>query len=109
MSALARVEVPAALWRKRRVRELSAQQAGHLVREFEADLLGTPSEPPRFAVVRPTSAVLDAAAQLVAAHGLRAYDGVQLASALAAEDSHFACFDSDLRVAAAAEGFELVP
>ena len=111
---LARVEVPAAFWRKQRLGELSADDARLLVAEFEADYYGTASEPPRFTSVATTDAILNQAAKLCASHGLRAYDAVQLSSALAVrladEDcAAFAAFDRSLRTAAAAEGFELVP
>ena len=114
ISAIARVEVPAALWRKARIGELSDADAALLTQQFEADLFGTGDEEPRFAVVALTPAVLDAATSALPAHGLRAYDAVQLASALTARDadpecSAFACFDSGLREAVAAAGFELVP
>ena len=79
-----------------------------LVRSFEADYVEG-----RFSVIAPTDDVLHSAAHVVSAHALRAYDAVQLASALAARDaepacSSFACFDDDLRRAAAAEGFDLL-
>jgi hypothetical protein len=58
--------------------------------------------------------VLIAAAREVAHHALRAYDAVQLASALAVREidprcTHFACFDVDLRRAASRAGFVLSP
>lgn len=114
VSAIARVEVPAALWRKERLGELDAAQAEVLVAAFEADFLGTADESPRYAVVAPGPAVLDSAAQLTAHHGLRAYDAIQLASGLAAagadpECEAFACFDDELRAAAARSGLALVP
>jgi hypothetical protein len=114
VAQLARVEVPAALWRKQRMGELSANDARLLTADFEADYFGTDSEPPRFAAVVATGSLLDDAARLCAAHGLRAYDAVQLSSALAvrlADEScrAFAAFDRSLRAAAAAEGFGLVP
>lgn len=114
VAQLARVEVPAALWRKQRMGELSAADAQLLTADFEADYFGTDLEPPRFAAVAVTGSLLDRAARLSAAHGLRAYDAVQLASALAVraadEDcTEFAAFDRTLRTAAAAEGFGLVP
>jgi len=49
VAQLARVEVPAALWRKQRMDELSAGDARLLTADFEADYFGTGSEPPRFA------------------------------------------------------------
>jgi len=114
IAQLARVEVPAALWRKQRLGELSAEDASLLAADFEADYFGADSEPPRFAPVATTAGILDEAARLCASHGLRAYDAVQLSSALAARQADesctaFAAFDRSLRRAAAAEGFDLVP
>lgn len=114
VAQLARVEVPAALWQKQRLGELSANDARLLTADFEADYFGSDSEPPRFAAVVATGGILDEAAGLCASRGLRAYDAVQLSSALAvrrADESctGFAAFDRSLRAAAAAEGFELVP
>jgi len=108
------VEVPAALWRKQRMGELSAGDARLLTADFEADYFGTDSEPPRFAAVVATGSLLDEAARLCASHGLRAYDAVQLSTALAVrrvDEScvEFAAFDRSLRTAAATEGFELMP
>ncbi len=109
VSALTRVEVPAALWRKHRAGELSGPAAGTLVRRFEADLLT-----PRFVAVATSVELLDLAATLTARHALRTYDAIQLASALimrgaSAAVEGFACFDVQLRDAAAVEGFTLVP
>lgn len=58
--------------------------------------------------------VLEEAARSVARHPLRAFDAVQLASALAARAvdpslTAFACFDATLANAARAEGFALRP
>lgn len=111
---LARVEVPAALWRKHRMKELSAADTAVLVAGFEADYFGTADDPALFLVITTTAAILDDAAQLVAIHGLRAYDAVQLASARAAarelpEGLAFAAYDDALRAAAARESFRLVP
>jgi predicted nucleic acid-binding protein len=109
VSHLARVEVPAALWRKQRMGELSAEDAQVLTSEFEADWFGTVEEPPRFAAVALAGRLLDQAAQLCASRGLRAYDAVQLSCAVAARAADesctsFAAFDGALRAAAAAEG-----
>lgn len=114
VSRVARVEVPGAIWRKRRIGDLVPDEAAGLVAQFEADYLGTDDEPPRFSVIDLTDAVLDGAAQLLATHALRAYAAMQLASALAArhadpECATFGCFDEPLREAAAVEGFALVP
>lgn len=114
VSQVARVEVPAALWRKQRLGDYAADVAQLLTAEFEADYFGTDHEPPRFAAVTVTNDVFDEAARLCAVHGLRAYDGVQLSCALAARGADadcttFAVFDNALRAAAAAEGFALIP
>lgn len=111
VSQLARVEVPAALWRKHRIGELPATDAAVLVSAFEADSFGTDEDPGRFSVIAVTAPILDCATLLVASHGLRADDAVQLASACAAgeatdEGVGFAAFDQRLRSAAAAEGLD---
>ena len=109
VSALARVEVPAALWRKHRVGELSSGDAATLTEAFEWDWYGAVA----FAIVRASDEVLADAARRAATHGLRAYDSVQLSTALVARAADrdlrwFACFDEHLAAAAAAEGFALV-
>lgn len=111
VSAIARVEVPAALWRKHRVGELSAEDSVLLAAEFAADWHEADG---KLMPVPVLGRVLEAAADLVARHGLRAYDGVQLACASAArwaepQIEDFLCFDADLRTAAAREGFQLLP
>lgn len=111
---LARVEVPAALWRKHRLGELGPEATRVLLDDFEADYFGTADELPRFAAVTVTGALLEVAALLCAAHGLRAYDAVQLSCALAARRADpgcvsFAAYDHTLRRAAAVEGFRLLP
>lgn len=112
VSAVARVEVPAAILRKQRLGELAPADADVLLGAFELDWFGDEG-PPRFAVVAVTHDVLEAAVAAVAAHALRAYDALQLASALVARDAEpdlsvFACFDRPLAAAAHAEGFALV-
>jgi predicted nucleic acid-binding protein len=109
VSQLARVEVPAALWRKHRLGELTATDTGVLVADFEADYFGDIDESPRFSVVAVTAAGVDAAAHLVGVHGLRAYDAMHLASALSVaavvpEGIDFLAYDGALTAAAAAEG-----
>lgn len=110
VSAIARVEVPAALWRKHRTGELSAEDSAVLTAEFAADWYD--AEGP-FAPVAVQARVLERAAALVATHGLRAYDSVQLACASAARDADpqvdaFLSFDAGLSSAAAREGFQLL-
>jgi uncharacterized protein len=114
VSAITRVEVPSALWRKARTGELDDSTASLLVSAFELDFHGDPTSEPRFTVLSLTEHVLLAAAREAAHHALRAYDAVQLASALAVREtdprcSHFACFDAELRRAASRESFTLVP
>ena len=114
VSQLARVEVPAALWRKHRLGELSLADTSVLVAAFEADYFGSEDAAERFVAIGATAPILDAAAQLAGIHGLRAYDSVQLASACSAlrtvpEGIRFAAFDQALRAAAAREGLQLLP
>lgn len=114
VSALARVEVAAAVWRKYRASQLSGQDAALLRAQFESDLIGASPASPSIDVVPATDAILRSAAEVTVMRALRAYDAVQLASAMAARAADpscatFACFDRDLREAAAAEGFRLMP
>jgi len=114
ISQIARVEVPAALWRKHRMGELSAADTTVLISAFEADYFGTVEDPERFLTIGTSAYILDSAAQLAGVHGLRAYDSVQLASACSAlrevpEGICFAAFDQTLCTAAAREGLELLP
>jgi predicted nucleic acid-binding protein len=114
VSELARVEVPAALWRKHRAGELAAPDATLLTSEFEADFFGTHDEEPRYTVVATVADVLEGAAALLPTHGLRAYDAIQLASAVAAREVDVSCgtfvaFDKTLCEAAAREGFTVLP
>ena len=114
VSALARVEVPAALWRKVRTGALAPAHAEQLVAAFEGDWYADPVTDRRLYAVPAAGEVLAAAARAAGVHGLRAYDAVQLASAAALREAGVvvdavACFDHDLRAAAAAEGFALLP
>jgi predicted nucleic acid-binding protein len=108
------VEVPAAIWRKTRTGELDDAIARILVSAFELDFHGGPDTDPRFTIVTPTETVLITAAHETARHALRAYDAVQLVSALTVRGvdprcDRFACFDAGLRRAASRAGFLLVP
>ncbi|WP_028935507.1 type II toxin-antitoxin system VapC family toxin [Pseudonocardia spinosispora] len=110
VAQVARVEVPAALWRKRRTGELFSEQAALLVAEFEADWFGVEESPRRFEVVRMTALIVEDAARLTGIHNLRAYDAVQLATARAVRTAdpdmvQVVVFDKTLRDAAAVEGF----
>lgn len=107
---LARVEVPAALWRKHRIGELSEVDAAVLAEGFEWDWLDSG----RFVVVAVTDEILESAARVLARHPLRAYGAVQLATALVARAADldldsFACFDEHLAAAARIEGFRVRP
>lgn len=110
-AAITRVEVASALWRKHRLGELEAADAHLLTAEFEADLAETNGH---IVMVATSPAVLASATELVARHGLRAYDAVQLSSAITARAQlrdldRFAAFDINLRAAASAERFGLIP
>lgn len=110
-SDLAAVEVPAALWRKHRIGQVSAADAQILCRRFLTDI--SPSSPASNAILIEVGRdILSAAIDLVARHPLRAYDAVQLASALAASRlvgrCRFGCFDKQLSDAAVAEGLVLL-
>ncbi len=114
VAQIARVEVPAAIWRKVRAGQLGSASATVLVADFEADFFGTGDARPRFASIALGAALLDDAALLSATRGLRAYDAVQLAAARVAAAADptcrsFTAFDRGLRTAAAAEGFVLIP
>ena len=114
IAQVARVEVPTALWRKQRMGELRAAEAQLLSAEFEADYFGADDDPARFAVVALSAEIFEDAARLCAVHGLRTYEAVQLATARAVRIADPSCtdiavFDTDLRTAAAIEGFGLIP
>jgi hypothetical protein len=50
VSAIARAEVPSALWRKARTGELEDAAASILVSAFELDFHGNPDTDPRFTI-----------------------------------------------------------
>jgi len=94
--------------------ELRAPQARALAVQFEGDYFGDGSDGPRFTVMALPDWILESAARLLPLHGLRAFDAIQLASAVAARSADpafdtIACFDEHLRNAASAEGFDLIP
>ncbi len=110
-SDLAAVEVPAAFWRKHRVGEISASDAQIMCQRFLADVSASSLER-NTVLMRVNEDILREAINLVARHPLRAYDAVQLASALAASrlmgGCTFGCFDRQLSTAAAIEGLPLL-
>lgn len=107
---IAIVELPAALYRKHRMGELSAHAARLLDRAFAAALDG---QAPGLDIhlVSTEVPLLRACADLVRRHPLRAYDAVQLGTALAASSvlggCSFGSFDVRLNEAAVAEGLPL--
>lgn len=110
VAEVSRVEVPAALHRKRRMRELDSETTDILIRQFEIDYHGTTDRPPRFVQVA-VHDVLERAAGLVGTHALRAYDAVQLAAALTVVELDasltFCAFDRGLARAARDEGLAI--
>lgn len=107
------MEVAAAIWRKHRIGELNLRDTTTLISAFQLDRTGTPDIPALFIAVAVVDPIIDRAAELTGIHGLRAYDAVQLASALAtrAADTRcdtFASFDQNLTQAAISEGFDSV-
>ena len=85
VSAVARVEVPSAFWRKARAREMDATDARILTTEFEVDWYGRPGVGSRFPLVAASSALM-------------ADD----------EPVGMACFDQRLCAAAEAEGLSVL-
>lgn len=113
VAQIARIEVPAALWRKHRMGELTSTEATLLVAQFEADWFGAEDNPRRFGVVRMTSLVIEDAAYLTRTHHLRAYDAVQMATARAVRTADpditmFVAYDKTLNEAARTNGFTTV-
>jgi predicted nucleic acid-binding protein len=70
------VEITSAITRRQRGGHLSSAQAGAMFGHFRRHLAQ------RYSILELTPALVDEAMRLVRAHGLRAYDAVQLASAL---------------------------
>lgn len=102
-----RVECESALMRRMRESAI-APQAADLARSRIATLLSGAD------AVAPTSGIRASAVDLVRRHLLRAADALQLAAALAWAEGQpagagFVCLDERLRLAAAQEGFTLLP
>ncbi len=114
ISTIAQVEVPAAMWRKHRLGEIQAVDAMLLCADFVADVNGEGASAPRFSVISLVDEIVSTAARLVAIHAIRAYDSVQLATAIvvrtiAIDAIGFVTFDRSLHTAAACEGFTSLP
>ncbi|MGH9270350.1 MAG: type II toxin-antitoxin system VapC family toxin, partial [Ilumatobacteraceae bacterium] len=113
VSDVARVEIPSALWRKHRRGEVDGDDLRELIARFEADWDGDRASEPAFTPISVSPVLLGSATRQVGRHGLRALDGIQLATALLAAQHlgsvQFACFDDQLRLAAQREGLTLIP
>ena len=112
VSALSRVEVTAAIWRKHRIGDLTADDARVLVDGFLADWAQAGDGTPEFIPVGVGPDVIGLAVRLCGVHGLRAYDSVQLGTAVLARHAEaaidtFLAADRALTRAAAAEGFSV--
>jgi uncharacterized protein len=104
-SRLAAVEVPSALARRAREGDLATADARRNARQMATDLAS-------FRLVELRPLVVDLGAALTWRHPLRAYDAVQLASALRLKSATglavtFWCADKVLRDAARAEGLRI--
>lgn len=106
IAAITRVEVMSAITRREHRRTLTPVEAARARADFWRDL-------PVFESIPITEAILDQAMNLVEAHGLRGYDAVQLAAALAIDGQRqgtdldpvvFVSADQDLNAVARAEG-----
>lgn len=103
-------EIVAALFLRVRTGTLAESDAQAAAAQFRADLRD------RYQIVETTEQVVDLAMMLAERHGLRGYDSIQLAAALAlqlARDSlslsaiTFVCADDRLNTAAEAEGLSV--
>jgi uncharacterized protein len=104
-SRIAYVEAHSALARAHAGRRLSAAEHGLVQEAFERLWA-------RIAIVAVDEPLVDRAAALARAHVLRGYDAVHLAAAVMVAGGAplaFACFDGELRAAAAREGLALYP
>jgi uncharacterized protein len=103
-SGLALVEVPSALIRRARQGDLRMEQARAQAEQLAADM-------EELYVVEPRKTVLDLAKELVERWPIRAYDAVQLGSAVRLARASgsavtFTCADRGLASAAAGEGLK---
>ena len=111
VAEIARVEVVSAFWRKARMGDIASEVCARLVERFEDDLDLDFGPLVAVSIDRET---LKNAARLAGVHGLRAYDAVQLASALTvrsidADCQVFLTYDRELLAAAQREGFLPLP
>ena len=101
-------EMIAALFRKARTGEISPDEASRSAENFRADWRG------QYQIVEVTALVADKAMELAEKYGLRGYDAVHLASAVALQQMReamelpsliFVSADAQQRETAAVEGF----
>lgn len=112
VSAIALPEAVAAVERKRREGDLDADAASRLADRIRRDLTGSTR---RYGVVEVARPITINASRLAQDHGLRGYDSVQLATALAVATAlpagaifQMACADGDLCDAARAVGLQVL-
>lgn len=107
LARITAVEVTAAVTRRHRGGHLSAAEAATILAQFRQDLAA------EYGIIEITPALLSQGMTLAEAHGLRAYDAVQLAAVLELQASRAAgglppltllSADQELNAAAAAEG-----
>jgi predicted nucleic acid-binding protein len=100
-------EIIAALFLRARTGSLAAADAQAVATQFKVDFRD------RYQIVEVTEQLVDLAMTLAERHGLRGYDSVQLAAALALQSARgslslstitFVCADDKLNAAATAEG-----
>ena len=106
-SALTLVEIRSALARMVREERFTRDEVAVILARVDRTV-------PSMEIVEPRGQTLAVAGELVSRHPLRAYDAVQLASALRVATTTqrpvtFACSDAPLRTAAAAEGLRTLP
>ena len=102
VSRVTRVELISAAARRHRKGDLTDEHFRSVLAAVEVDFAD------RFLILELTEGLSEDASRLAVAHGLRAYDAVQLAGAdwfgLSGSDAVFVCADAALLAAAAAEG-----
>ena len=101
VAAIAPIEIVSALTRRQRAGDLSLPAYASVRRELAADLADIDRVPVDDTLVARAMALIET-------HGLRTLDGLQLASALAAQPHVFLCADNRLNEAAAREGLPVV-
>lgn len=110
VARITHVEVLSALYRRKRIGSLTEQQLDKAVKRFERDFYK------KLFKIEIEKAITNKASELVKNYPLRAYDAVQLAAALTANDERisigasaitFVSADNDLNKAASAEGLQV--